>query len=155
LTSALLVAVAGCGEAQPVEQPLHFNHANHMKEELTCDGCHRGALTRDVAGFPKIKGCMLCHDEAKGEHPDEPKVREYKESNKPIPWVRVNGNEGHVFFSHRAHALAEIECARCHGDVENMTEPIRLPTAELHSMDACMACHAKEQASNDCLECHQ
>ncbi len=152
---AIVTLMFGCGDGPQVVQPMGFSHASHTKEDLTCVGCHRGAEKRDAAGFPRIKGCMLCHKEAIGKHPDEPKVREFAAAKKRIPWVRVNGNEGHVFFSHRAHAMAEIQCKECHGEVENLTEPIVSRTAELHSMDACMACHQRTNASNDCLECHQ
>ncbi len=156
VTLAAMLGLFGCGEpTKVVPQPLEFSHQSHMKEELTCDGCHRGAEKRDVAGFPRLKGCMLCHEEAVGEHPDEPKVRDYYKQKREVPWVRVNGNPGHVFFSHRAHAGAEIGCEECHGEVGKFSLPIVSPTPALHSMDACMDCHERQQASNDCLECHQ
>ncbi len=151
------IAAGGCGtEPPPVDQPMAFSHRSHAAEDMECVDCHQGAEKAAAAGFPGIAGCMLCHDEAKGKHPDEPKVREIDEAGGEIPWVRVNGNVGHVYFSHVAHvAFAEMKCEECHGDMENRVEPVRRRKPELHSMDRCMACHEERGANNDCLGCHQ
>lgn len=154
LCASVLFSVS-CGERISADQPMAFSHASHMKEELTCSGCHKGVAQSDAAGFPRLKGCMLCHKKPTGTHPDEPKVREFSAQKREIPWVRVNGNPGHVFFSHRAHVIAKIDCEQCHGRVAELTEAVTTRTPALHDMDVCMACHALRGASNDCLECHQ
>lgn len=141
----------------PIVQPIAFNHAIHVKqEELECAECHRGARTEAWAGFPDLKDCYDCHQEAEGDHPDEPKVREYAKRGAQIPWVPVNRNEGHVFFSHRAHvAVAKMKCQECHGKIEDLTEPVSRPMPDLHSMDVCVDCHEERQASIECAACHK
>lgn len=157
LAAAGCVAPWGCAphRSAPIEQPLAFSHATHVTgEELRCKDCH-DAETAVRAGFPDIKYCHECHSQPEGDHPDEPKVREYYEAKKQIPWIQVNRNEGHVYFSHRVHVtLAEMECEDCHGDVASLTEPLPRPVPELHSMEACMECHEERGASQECITCH-
>lgn len=140
----------------PVEQPLAFSHATHVKgEEIRCKDCHEGE-DRAQAGFPPVKSCGDCHSEPEGEHPDEPKVREYLKEKREIPWVAVTRNAGHVYFSHRVHVrLAGLGCEDCHGLVEDWTEPPRFPVPNLVSMDACIDCHEEKGATLDCQACHQ
>ena len=156
LASALL-ALSGCwGESDPIVQPMEFSHATHVQaEELRCKDCHE-AETAVQAGMPPIKFCDDCHKKAAGEHPDEPKVREYRKAKVEIPWVQVNRNVGHVYFSHRVHvALAELECEDCHGDVKEWTVPPPRRNEDLHSMGACISCHETEGASLECAACHK
>lgn len=140
-----------------IVQPIDFSHAVHVKgEEMACNDCH-AADTQARAGFADIKVCMECHKEAQGDAPDEneAKVREYGKAKKQIPWVQVNRNAGHVYFSHRVHvAFAGFECSECHGKVEDLEHAITEPTPALHDMDACMDCHAEHGGSLQCLACH-
>lgn len=162
LTTALAV-LAGTAigvrsrASRPVVQPIAFNHKIHIEaEDMECTECHHGAETSVHAGLPDIRECYECHKRAEGDHPDEPKVREYAKKKQQIPFVQVNGNAGHVYFSHRVHvSFAEMECEECHGDVAAREEPLRSPTPSLHSMDACIACHQQEQASLECVACHK
>ena len=99
---------------------------------------------------------MDCHKRAKGEHPDEPKLREYAKRGEEIPFAQVNRYPGHVYFSHRVHVkLAGMECEECHGDVANLAEPVSQPIASSASMADCMDCHRERGASNECLACHK
>jgi len=88
------------------------------------------------------------------------KVREYWERKEPIPWVKVSSMPDHVQFSHKRHIKQGIECATCHGQVENM-DVVR--KEERLNMGFCITCH-KERAEEadkhqqqrllDCLTCH-
>jgi c(7)-type cytochrome triheme protein len=99
---------------------------------------------------------MLCHTDAQGRHPDEPKIREYAGRSEAIPWVQVNRVVGHVYFSHAAHVVyAKMECAECHGEMKDKTEPVTTPQVAHLDMTRCMACHEERGASNDCLRCHK
>lgn len=141
----------------PVVQPLAFSHRSHVEgEELECTECHLGAEEGVHAGLPDIADCAECHRRAKGESPDEPKVREYAKRKEQIPFVQVNREPGHVYFSHRVHVkLAGMECQECHGDVVALGDAVNVPVPALASMDACMACHRERGASNECEACHQ
>ncbi|MBI4568836.1 MAG: cytochrome c3 family protein [Planctomycetes bacterium] len=148
----------GGGGSEGVVQPIAFNHQMHIKgkEEMACKDCHRMVEKGPHATLPSVNQCMLCHEEAKGKHADEPKIRQYAEKKEEIPWVQVNHVVGHVYFSHAAHvSWAKIDCSECHGDMKNRTEPVTHPQVDHLNMDRCVACHEERGASNDCLTCHK
>lgn len=137
-------------------QPVAFDHALHAEQDLACLDCHATAESRPRASFPKLATCLLCHAEAQGEHPDEPRLRAFSERGAEIPWVQVNRSVGHVYFSHAMHVkLGKMECAECHGDMSAQHEPVTRSQVAHLSMSACMRCHAERGASNDCLVCHK
>ena len=80
---------------------------------------------------------------------------------KPIDWVQVHKLPSFVYFDHRAHVVAGVECRKCHGPVETMQ---RVRQVESLSMGPCVNCHrdVSEQgvsgmpvdASTDCDICH-
>jgi hypothetical protein len=148
----------GCGGETPV-QPLGFNHAIHVqKHEIECTKCHVGALVAAQASLPPLSSCLDCHMKPQGDPPSEAEaeVRRIAAEGKPFRWVQVTRNDGHVYFSHRAHtSFAEMECAECHGPVEEWTEPPTAPNAALVDMEECMSCHRSRGASNECQVCHR
>ena len=153
--SSLFGCSSGVGAAAIV-QPMGFSHAKHFEEDASCLDCHIRSEEGQYATLPSLKACMLCHEEPQGESPEEPKVREYAERDEPIPWVRVNRVEGHVYFSHAPHiVLGGMECAECHGDMTTVDEPVTSSQIEGLTMKKCMDCHEERGVSNDCLLCHQ
>jgi menaquinone reductase, multiheme cytochrome c subunit len=154
---ALAVASGGSRSAAPASEPIAFDHKLHIeKEDLECTECHAGAETGVHAGLPDIQECADCHDRAKGDHPDEPKVREFASRDEQIPFVRVERYPGHVYFSHRVHVkLAGLECKQCHGDVASRSQTIDAPVASRATMQECMACHREQHASLECVACHK
>jgi hypothetical protein len=67
------------------------------------------------------------------------KIKRAVESGEPIVWNRVWALQDHVFFSHAQHVAAGgIECATCHGPVEEMD--ILMATHDM-SMGWCVNCH--------------
>lgn len=153
-----LIGLIACSSATP-EQPMQFDHAVHTaKQGMECTECHPGATTRAEAGLPSIAFCLGCHMRPQGDPPTEAEqqVRVVGAAGGPFRWVQVTRNDGHVYFSHRAHTtFAEMPCADCHGAVEEWTETPRAPNAELISMDACMDCHRERGVSNECKVCHR
>ncbi len=81
-------------------------------------------------------------------------------TTRPIEWVRVHRVPDYVYFDHRPHVAAGIDCRRCHGAVETME---RMHQVETLSMGWCVNCHRHESedpaqghvdASTDCSACH-
>lgn len=81
----------------------------------------------------------------------------------PLSWVRVHNLPDHVYFDHRAHVGAGIDCATCHGPVEGM---LRVRQFADLSMGWCVNCHRQSvaagtlpngrpsEAATDCFTCH-
>jgi len=152
----LAVAGAGCQRGPaPVKQPMAMSHKRHMEADMKCITCHPGAEDQVLAQFPTVVDCMDCHHKAKGDHPDEPLVRQYAERKQEIPWVRVDRLAGHVYFSHGPHVtLAKMKCEECHLGILAAERPLVLPDIFM-SMADCMRCHHEKQASNQCTACHK
>ena len=65
------------------EQPVGFSHAAHIeKARMQCTDCHEGAESRDSAGIPSIRKCMLCHQFIATELPEVARLAAY--------WVKNN-----------------------------------------------------------------
>ena len=103
-------------------------------------------------GIPATAKCMGCHKSVKTDSPHIQKLAGFNEQNRPVPWVRIYQIPSYVFFSHKAHIAAGGTCAECHGAVAER-EVLRkeAPT----NMGACMECHQKKKAPNDCTFCHE
>jgi hypothetical protein len=153
----LVVAIAflfTTAMGRAVKQPLQFNHKSHKEQGVECITCHQYVQRQTFAGFPKVEVCLGCHEESITESPEEEKIRMFEKEGTPIQWRSLYNQPDHVFFSHRRHVkLGQIECAVCHGDFDERTTPPSRPLVNL-TMDACMECHEKRGADNDCLVCH-
>jgi hypothetical protein len=103
------------------------------------------------AGMPSADKCLACHDRIIPEHEEIEKLRAYRDSGQPVPWVRVYYNPDHVYFPHFRHVDAQIECQECHGEVETVD---RLNKVTFY-MGMCVDCHTEKEASLDCAACHQ
>jgi len=78
-----------------------------------------------------------------------------------IAWVKVHNLPDFVYFDHRPHVLAGVECQRCHGPVERME---RVRQVETLGMGWCVSCHRavdregvngrRVHAGTDCVSCH-
>jgi hypothetical protein len=149
------VLAAGCYKPKPVRQPMAMSHKRHMEADMKCVTCHPGAEDQRLAQFPTVIDCMDCHFKARGDHPDEPKVREYAARKQEIPWIRVDKLPEHVYFPHGPHvAGAGMKCEECHEGILAATVPLSLPDIR-PSMADCMSCHRKRKASNQCKVCHK
>lgn len=156
LAAAGVWAMAQALGPPPVVQPMAFNHKRHLQEEIACKDCHKQVEEGAHATIASIKACLLCHEESKGNHPDEPKVREYAKDGREIPWAQANRLVGHVYFSHAAHtAYAKMDCRECHGEMKDATEAVTRSQIDHLTMSRCMACHEEKGVSNDCLMCHK
>ena len=135
-------------------QPIAFSHAPHAEMGITCLACHAGANRGAKAGIPPLSLCVTCHRGIIPDHPEVKKVLEHYEKEEPIFWRKVNvmPSTAMVFFKHKPHVRAGIDCSRCHGDVASMT--LAHPVINLADMGFCLDCHRETDASMDCLVCH-
>ncbi len=140
------------GKRKP-QQPIAFTHRKHLEFGMECANCHQFASRGPQAGIPGIQECMMCHAAVATESPEIQKMAKLLDSRKDIAWERVYGFEkhAHVRFEHAPHIRAEVECKTCHGDMSTLTVAEELVE---HTMGSCIECHEQNQASLDCLVCH-
>lgn len=133
----------GLQQGYEPDQPIKFSHKVHSGENGTdCYFCHMPAKYGASAGIPGLNICLNCHaGVVEGQRSggfEISKLLEYKQAKKVIHWISVNNLPDHVSFNHSSHLNEGVECAECHGLIEEMdrTRQVR----EL-SMSWCLDCH--------------
>lgn len=165
VTRLFVLVVLGCAlflivhELLPspaeVKQPLAFNHKQHISKDWTCAACHPYADQLALAGLPKVKDCVECHESSKVTRPRALEVKKVLDRGEEIPWQQVYRVPEHVYFSHRRHTeLARLDCKECHGDMARVTRAVTRQAKPI-SMERCMDCHERKRVTNDCLSCHR
>lgn len=146
-------AIAGALSAPAADQPIQFPHNKHVALNLECIDCHSQADVGDAATIPSITKCMLCHEKIAVDLPEVKKLTAFSEAGREPPWVRIYrfNRSGHVKFRHSPHVRAEIQCTVCHG---NMAEAVTAQPLVKHTMGTCLNCHREQEASDDCVACH-
>ncbi len=166
------------------EQPIAFSHRLHAGElNINCQYCHATAQRSRYAGIPSASACMNCHkfitsrragiraeeEQAKKEHrkpnqviaPELNKLYLAIKTSTPVRWNRIHQVPDFVYFDHRPHIAAGLDCQRCHGPVETME---RVRQVETLNMGFCVNCHRGRdgttlnghpvKATSDCSACH-
>ena len=140
---------------RPPDQPIAFSHRIHAGQlSLECTFCHESMDKSPFAGIPPVEKCMSCHATVATDRPEIIKLAGYWENQEPMEWVRVHRIRirKYVYFSHKRHVKAGLDCAQCHGEVKYMDKVRRVSSLE---MGWCVSCHRENGASTDCLICHQ
>ncbi len=155
--SALLI-VAGMGlywwqlQRAP-EQPIAFPHTVHAGTlAIPCLHCHVYADKSPRAGVPTLDICMVCHQSIATERPEIVKLREHYENQQPVAWNRVHALPDFIYFTHKRHIKAGIDCFACHGAIATME---RVGQVRPLKMGWCLDCHRTNGASIDCATCHR
>jgi hypothetical protein len=140
------------GRPSPVgEVPLdHQLHAGQYK--IPCLGCHVFAAKSAVAGLPSGRKCMGCHKFVAKDKAAVQLLAKRFEDGQPLRWARIFYLPDFVYFSHRAHVAAKVECKECHGDVAAAKT---LRQDQPFTMGRCLTCHEARRATRDCLACHK
>jgi Cytochrome c7 and related cytochrome c len=139
-------------------QPVKFDHWQHVTKkdgpELDCSFCHAHADESPHATIPNVDTCMICHVSEKTESAEVQKLAAFGERGEQPPWARVYWfyRDANVFFTHKPHMRAGVDCSTCHGEVASEHE---LRRAVDQTMGWCIDCHRKQQASIDCYACHR
>jgi hypothetical protein len=134
-------------------QPIDFSHRLHAgKYEIPCQYCHIHARRSISAGVPSVQKCVGCHESIATDRPQIKKLMNYWENREPIPWVKVYDLPDFVYFPHKRHLRAGVECQTCHGPVETMKIVSR--TTPMKEED-CLACHKERRVEHgtDCSVC--
>ena len=137
------------------EQPINFSHKIHAGEfEIPCMYCHTQARRSISAGVPSVNKCVGCHNNVATDRPQIRKVMNYFANKEPSPWIKVHDLPDFVYFPHKRHVQADVECQTCHGPVETMEKITRMAPVK---MGECLACHRKNEVEHgvDCWTCHK
>ena len=134
-------------------QPLPFSHKTHVATGLKCVECHPNPDPGDHMTFPAASRCMACHATIAKDKPAIQKLAEFAKSKDPIPWARVYTVPAFVFWNHRSHLKAGIECDTCHGQVSQMD--VLSKVTKVTTMEGCMECHRERNVDTGCGFCHE
>jgi hypothetical protein len=163
----LCLLLAGTGAAvgvwstqQPPPQPIAFNHQIHIKLKVQCLYCHPGAWRSASAGLPTSAKCWGCHQQIPVKNGAQQALADYVASGQPIPWVPVAIQPDFVYFNHRPHIAAALNCETCHGEISRMQVAEPQPGM---NMGWCLDCHrtrakgdpVKLAKLTDCATCHR
>lgn len=153
-----------------IEQPIAYSHKLHAGElQIACEYCHSNARKTIHAGVPPTQACMGCHRYIDTtDRPELVKLKEYSDKGEPIPWVKVHDLPDFVYFSHKRHVLAGVDCTECHGNpAQDFTVAQRVNTLQ---MGWCLNCHKNHPSVDanygaqselrraemkDCYTCHK
>lgn len=136
-------------------QPIAFPHNIHAGiNQIDCQYCHFSAERSPNAGIPPVQTCMGCHASVQGTaNPEEvAMLRGYAQRMEAIPWNRIYKLPDHVQFPHMRHISGGVECAACHGNVEEIG--VMQEVAQPLTMGWCLTCHMEMGAARDCTVCH-
>ena len=134
----------GRQQAYQPDQPIWFSHKVHAgQNKIDCEYCHFTAERSLHAGIPPASVCLNCHNQVReGKRTGKKEIAKiYKaiNENKPIQWVKVHNLPDFVYFSHEQHVkVGKLECAECHGNVEEMDVVGQVNDL---SMGWCLDCH--------------
>lgn len=156
----VLVAAAVVGlvvtQAAP-EQPQAFRHSPHIQAGVQCLFCHSGAYRGVSATLPTRSKCLSCHNNMANDTPTLKEVASYLNKDENLEWVPVAIMPDFVYFSHRPHIAAGLNCETCHGNISAMdaAQPVKG-----QNMGWCLDCHKRLAPDkfvklSDCETCHK
>ncbi|HLY62614.1 MAG TPA: PQQ-binding-like beta-propeller repeat protein [Terriglobia bacterium] len=134
-----------------VTQPVPFSHRQHVQAGMKCESCHQTAVISGKMSIPGLKECMACHQSIKTDSPAIQKLAQFQKNNSLLSWTAVYKLPDLAFFNHQKHISASVECAVCHGPVQ---ERDSLWQEKDISMTACVDCHKLGKARLNCDLCH-
>ena len=141
-------------QRKPPAQPINYSHQIHVgKLNLQCQFCHETADKSPFAGVPSVQKCMSCHQAVRTDRPEIQKLTKYWNDKEPVPWNRVNRIRirNHVYFTHKRHIAAGVQCEHCHGQLAGMPVVRQVKSMK---MGFCVSCHEANHAPTDCVICH-
>lgn len=145
---------------QPPKQPIQFNHSLHLSFGVQCLYCHPGAWKTPSAGLPTETKCWGCHQQIPIKDANQQKLADAVYKDEPIQWVPVFILPDFVYFNHRPHIAAGLNCETCHGEI---SREITAQPRNGINMGWCLHCHRTRAAGDevlltrlqDCGTCHR
>jgi hypothetical protein len=130
-----------------------FSHRLHVEQEqLECIDCHLYYEDEEEPGMPRLKACMLCHEDIDADLPEARRASAFFVGNE-FDAARVNALDDEVKFSHLQHVTDEEGCLDCHAEVA-VSDGRVAPWMAL-DMQACVDCHEQGGYPADCIACHE
>jgi hypothetical protein len=124
-------------------QPIAFSHKLHAGTMgIDCKYCHTAVTRSPNATVPAVSVCMNCHAVARKNRPEIIKLTRYFEEGIALPWKRIHRVPDYAYFNHSAHVNRGIDCAQCHGRIQD-AEVVSQVSA--FTMAACLKCHRESQ----------
>ncbi|MCX7909892.1 MAG: cytochrome c family protein [Ignavibacteria bacterium] len=114
----------------------------HSKYKITCLFCHYKAETNSYANFPTTKDCMMCHIALRTESELLKSVIFSYDSLVPLSFKKTHNLPDYVRFNHSLHINQGIDCATCHGLVEEMDSTFQVRN---FTMGWCVECHRQPE----------
>lgn len=134
-------------------QPINFPHDVHAGTlGIDCAFCHKYVEKSTFASIPNTNVCMTCHVSAATDRPEVQKLIKYFEDKEPVPWKVIHMLPSHVYFSHKRHVKAGVQCSTCHGEIQVMKKVRKMRS---FSMGFCVTCHETNKAPKECWTCHK
>ncbi|HLA38804.1 MAG TPA: cytochrome c3 family protein [Candidatus Glassbacteria bacterium] len=125
------------------DQPIPFSHKLHAGDyKMDCLYCHSAAEKGPHAGIPPMNVCMGCHSVVGLDKENIKNLNKIYNAGKVVEWQRVHRLPDHVYFSHKWHLRAGVQCQTCHGDVAAM--PLISQVNKLEMGD-CLDCHRRSE----------
>src|SRR5215467_2792449 len=148
----------GSPKADAPTQPIAYDHWIHVTRsdgpQLDCTFCHENADKSSHATIPNVSKCMECHQVYATDKPEVQKLAGYFDRGEQPPWSRVYWipRSANVFFTHKPHIKANVDCVTCHGQIGQMHQVKREVN---QNMGWCVSCHRAQNVSIDCYICHR
>lgn len=145
-------------------QPIPFSHKLHAGEMgIDCQYCHTGVTNSRHALVPSTSICMNCHAVARKNKEDIIKLTEHYNSGTSIGWKRIHKVPDFAYFNHSVHVNKGIDCASCHGNVQDMDVVQQVSS---FTMASCLNCHREahkrfpnltdlKTGPENCFACHR
>ncbi|HEX4592923.1 MAG TPA: cytochrome c3 family protein [Bryobacteraceae bacterium] len=153
LVASLCAFAQSPPQSKAPAQPLPFSHKTHVATGLKCAECHPNPDPGDHMTLPATDRCMACHATIAKDKPAIQKLAEFAKSKEPIPWARVYKVPAEVYWDHRSHLKAGMQCEACHGEVAQMDAVAKV--TNVTTMAGCLECHRNNNAGTGCGFCHE
>jgi hypothetical protein len=125
------------------DQPIPFSHKIHAGDyKMECLYCHGSAEKGPHAAIPPMNVCIGCHSVVGLDKDNIKALNKLYNDGQTVQWQRVHRLPDHVYFSHKWHLRAGVDCIECHGDVAAM--PL-ISQVERLEMGDCLDCHRQSQ----------